>query len=308
MRKLTRLRGKLVLATAACMVLATSQNASALAITGIEDTVGIGGVLSGAVLGPSSGITVVGTNYQGTNTASFQQSGTYTGLNLTPSNGSGPKLSMSNGIFLSTGNVNVVGPNVIGDTSESGGSGSSGALSALSLNGGGSGVTNDTNGIDIFFTVAAGVTSISAQFMFATEEFPTENVTDIFGFQVDGVNYAKFSSGELISNTPGNPTNFISNPVGAGRYNIAYNGLTRVFTVVGLLATGGDEVHLLSIGIADTEDTLFDSGVFVSSLQAGTATEGGINPDPNQVPEPASLALVGLGVAGLLAARSRSKA
>lgn len=40
------------------------------------------------------------------------------------------------------------------------------------------------------------------------------------------MNYAKFPSGELISNTAGNPTNFISNPVGGGVYNIEWNGLT----------------------------------------------------------------------------------
>jgi hypothetical protein len=41
---------------------------------------------------------------------------------------------------------------------------------------------NNANGLTILFTVAAGITSISAQFMFATEEFPTQIVTDIFGF------------------------------------------------------------------------------------------------------------------------------
>ena len=54
-----------------------------------------------------------------------------------------------------------------------------------------------------------------------------QNVTDVFGFFVDGVNFARFANGQLISNTPGNPTNFIANPVGGGLYGIEYNGLTR---------------------------------------------------------------------------------
>src|SRR5688500_16724015 len=121
MNKLPRIRSTAAIAVAAITLSLASQNAMALAITGIEDTVGIGEVLSGALVGSASGITVVGTSYQGTNTNAFQQSGTYTGLNLAPSSGSGPSLSMADGIFLSTGNVNVVGANAAQETSASGG-------------------------------------------------------------------------------------------------------------------------------------------------------------------------------------------
>jgi hypothetical protein len=129
-------------------------------------------------------------------------------------------------------------------------------------------------------------------------------VTDIFGFFVDGVNYAKFSNGQLISNAPGGATNFISNPVGGGLYGIEYNGLTQVFTVTGLLGAGnGDGSHTITIGVADTQDSVYDSGVFVSALTAGTATGGGIG---NTVPEPASLGLMGgAALAALLASRRR---
>lgn len=159
--------------------------------------------------------------------------------------------------------------------------------------------TFDSNSLSFTFTVDSG-NAVSAQFVFGTDEFPTQSVTDIFGFFVDGVNYAQFPSGELISNTPGNPTNFINNPVGSGLYGIEYNGLSQSFMVVGLLDPTLTE-HTIEIALADTSDSIFDSGVFIAALQATTADEGGITQPPGTaVPEPGGLAVLGLALAGLI--------
>ena len=303
---------KTLVATAASTLVAlASSGASAQTITTINSTAGIANTLTNAVLAGSSGINVVAGSgtYQGTNTATFQQSATYTGFNLAPTSGSSPTLALANGIFLTSGNANLPNTNTLNQFTGNSGSGANAQLGALSASAGGTSVTNDANVLSFNFNVAAGITSVSAQFVFGTDEFPTQSVTDIFGFFVDGVNFAKFGNGQLISNTPGNPTNFISNPVGAGLYGIEYNGLTQVFTVTGILGAGNsDGSHTITIGIADTADTIFDSGVFVASLQAGTATGGGGIVPGIPEPETYALMLAGLAAVGFVARRRKTKA
>ena len=291
--------------------------------------------LSNALLGASSGISIVGGSetYQGNST--FPQSGTYTGFNLAPSSGSTPTLVLPDGILLTSGHSDLPLTNTVNNFSNNigstTGSGSSAELSTLSASAGGSSTTNDANLIGFDFTVGAGITSVEAQFVFGTDEFPTQSVTDIFGFFVDGVNYAQFPGGELISNTPGNPTNFISNPVGGGLYDIEYNGLTQVFDVAGLLDLSLS-THTFLMGVADTSDSIWDSGVFIAGLTAGTTTGGGgiCDPatDPFQcqgppdcdpatdplgceppvgVPEPSIIALFAAGLFGIGFARRRMR-
>jgi hypothetical protein len=201
---------------------------------------------------------------------------------------------MGDGILLTTGSANVVRDNTENNFSASTSSGNDELIAGLY----GESVI-DANVLSFDFTVGAGVKSVSAQFVFGSEEFPSQNVSDIFGFFVDGRNYAIFPDGSKISND-GDHAKFVANPIDDALYGIEYNGLTRVLTITGLLDSKRT-IHTITIGIADTMFPDYDSGVFISSLKANQAGTG------NEVPEPGTVFLLGLGLAGVALMRCRAQ-
>jgi hypothetical protein len=292
----------LTTATAVGMV-ATAANA--LSVTPTADAA----ALVAAVLAPSSGITVIGGS-ETIEIGAADQQGTYTGFDLSPSSGSGPSFNLPNGVVLTSGHASFPLTNTVNNYSINSGSGEFAPLDALAASGGLSTSQFNANALSFNFTVDdPALNSISVKFLFATDEFPTQSVTDIMGIFVNGKNYAFFENGDLVSNQSGDPNDFFTeNPVGAGLYDIEWNGLTKVFTMVGLINPG--EVNNITFAISDTSDTIFDSAVFIAGMVAGfTEGGGGIDPDPtNPIPVPAAfpLLLTALGGLGLLRRRRKT--
>jgi hypothetical protein len=255
-----------------------------------------------ALLAPGSGINVVGgsLSYVGKTTLGKEQGATYTGFNLSPLSGPGATIINPDGILLTTGTSQIPITNTVpdfsnGNTYPSTGTGPSGPLSTLS------GLTTyDKNVISFSFTLDPGKTSVNANFVFASDEYPTQTVTDVFGFFVDGVNYAYFPGGALVSNVPA--ANFQNNPLGSSGYQIEFNGLTTSLSVEGLINTSLT-THTIMIAIADTNDAAYESAVFIGGLTAANGTTGGIV--DSEVPLPASAWLLGSGLIGLFGARRR---
>lgn len=288
-----------------------SSSANALVITPQTGTnATVAELLANALLAgnPDFELVAGSATFQG-DVGSNANGGTYTGFSLAPSSGSGPIFNLGDGIVLSSAVLGSIPfTNTTNSFSTFPGSGSSALLSGIAP---GNPSTNDTALLGFKVAVKPGstATAIKATFQFMTDEFPTQSVTDIFGFFVDGTNFATFADGSVVANDPGNPnnlTNFTLNPVGAGLYPIEFNGLSSILQVTGVLDPLVSE-HQIFIGVADTSDSIFDSIAFITGL-GGSVGGGGIIvvPPPNGVvPEPSTLAILGLGVALAAARRVR---
>ena len=242
--------------------------------------------LVNALVRPGSGINVtsnattfVGQVGNGTspNTA---QSALYSGLILVGRDASLPTISNPDGILLTSGTANI--PRTNTSTAYSAANPNTGSdpdlVAILQAASAPSTSVNNVNSISFQFTVAPGITSIEADFVFGSDEFPDQSVTDVFAFIIDGVNYAVFPDGSLVSFVRGaNAANFNDNNVGTNNYRIEFDGLSNSLHVVGLLdptiPAGG--THNIKIAIANTNDQSFDSGVFIGNLVGGTATQAG---------------------------------
>ena len=242
-------------------------------------------MLAGAFLGSNSGITIIpGTvQYIGTST----QAGIYTGLGTIP-----------DGILMTTGDIKR------GSQHVSTGTGSNAQLAAIA--GVSTNRTYDQNVLSFQFTVSdVSLDAISTSFVLGSNEYPdflNSQYRDVFGFWVDGVNYAHFSNGLPVIATEGDYKN---------GSDLGYNGKTDAYSLVALLDPNV-ATHTLTIAIADVGDAIFDSGIFIGSLSAFACTGAncstpGVTPGLPAIPEPETYAmlLAGLGAVGAISKRRR---
>jgi Ca2+-binding RTX toxin-like protein len=126
---------------------------------------------------------------------------------------------------------------------------------------------------------------ITMDVIFASEEFPefTTSYPDIAGVFIDGVNVAFFNNNEKnpLSALQANVSEgfFVDNT--SGELATVYDGITLPLTVSGKLGAGEKGIHTVKIVIADVNDRLVDSAIFVSNLRAVKNAEIGA-----RVPEP----------------------
>ncbi len=138
----------------------------------------------------------------------------------------------------------------------------------------------DATTLSFDFTVAdPNATSVSFDVVFGSDEFPewVDQFVDCAVVMVNGVNYA------LFNHDPLHPLSVVSSNLAAGYFQdnagnvlpIEYDGVSHVLKIVAPIIPGGATNHI-KIGIADTGDHIYDSGIFISNLSAGNIPGSGV--------------------------------
>ncbi|MGZ3157878.1 MAG: choice-of-anchor L domain-containing protein [Burkholderiaceae bacterium] len=191
--------------------------------------------------------------------------------------GAAGAIGFDQGVLLTTGTVTCApGPNVSSNCTGSG----------------------TTTSLKFDFTSTSG--NVFFNYVFASEEYNEyvgSQFNDSFQLLLNGVNIALLpGAGGVVSinnvNNGSNSAYYRDNSVLG--LDTGYDGLTTVLTAS---ATGLVGVNTFEFLIQDVGDASWDSGVFI---QAGTFSD-----TPTDVPEPGSVALLGLGLLGLLAAKRK---
>jgi hypothetical protein len=281
---------------AACaFVLATAASATTMTVTQTTD-----GPTLASALGGGGGLTIDSSSITNGDDAQF---GTFT-------NFTSPPVTIGGGDVLSTGfaeNTTAASHSDLNLPSNNMGVGGTPEFNAY----GPGHITNfedsnDVAALVVNFTLSAP-SQVGFDFIFGSVEYPVfvGSFTDSFLAFLDGTavtdQIVYDSSGQAVQVG----TTFSSELTTADT-NSAFSdphGLVKLQTFTDVLSAGS---HSIIFEVADVNDHILDSAVFLSNLHAGTGPIGTTSTIP-AVPEPGSFAMFGIGIACLIAGSWRKR-
>lgn len=141
------------------------------------------------------------------------------------------------------------------------------------------GDVQDATVLEFQFSVAdPALNNIKFDLIFGSDEFPEFSNTDfvdIAGVYVNGKNYA------LFNNQDSQPLSILDTNLAAGNFRdnentiipLEYDGISNLLNIIAPVNPG---VNTIKIAIADTGDQIYDSGLFISNLQAVNFSGSGL--------------------------------
>ena len=198
------------------------------------------------------------------------QTSTFDSLDL------GNGLTMGAGVLLTSGDGTPPESNTQSNYSEShSGAGDSELTAVAQAAFEGAGETNDANILELMLNVTdTSVTSVAIDLIFGSDEYPEfadSSYVDVAAVTSNGSNYGLFSNGK--------PLSIISDNINFGGITdnasqpIEYDGLTQRLTVLVPVSSGDNTIR---IGVADTGDFIYDSGLFISNLRVQEGESQGV--------------------------------
>ena len=142
----------------------------------------------------------------------------------------------------------------------------------------GSGEVTDVNFIEFSFIVDnPNISSVSFDLVFGSDEFPefsNSNIHEVAGVIVNGENVA------LFNNEPTQPLSIIDENLNVGNFidnsgnslPIEYDGVSPVLKISASVEQGENTIKF---GVADTGDSIYDSGLFIANLAPSETNTGG---------------------------------
>ena len=145
----------------------------------------------------------------------------------------------------------------------------------------------DATTLSFDFTASEpNATSITFDVVFGSDEYPewVDLFVDCAVVLVNGVNYA------LFNHDPMSPLSVIGSNLNSGYFQdnagntlqIEYDGVSNLLKIVAPIQSG---LNHIEIGIADTGDHIYDSGIFISNLSAGSTPGSGVVVEPPNTTE-----------------------